>query len=316
MGDTSVHRLRLYVGEIARLVELDTGLPIDMNDVGVELLPANQALRRITEEAMIRTGNIGRDYVDPDPIDRLRGRIASLGTEKAVLAAWLPSLDVMLAVMERVRKMNGSALGRVIAHELRHTAQDFHYPEFWNYLHAAAKEMLTALVEGGNDNPRYQEAADRVNALMALVEGEATHAMNSNINNRFPDPRGSTDAESFVGAALSLFSKAGAKKTMQYIEGATLVKALHDAGLEELVEVMFQHPELAEAALRKRGRMEIKLDDDVPRDQVEAIRETVVMLRDMNTVGKLFGGGLTVDITSNGRTLHTLRDGFWLPPEA
>jgi hypothetical protein len=308
VGDADVNRLRLYVAEVARLVELDTGLPINMEEVTVELLPANEALRRISEEAAVRTGNIGNDYVDPDFIDRLRNRIASLGTERAIAGAWLPSLDVMVLVAERVRKMNGSALGRLIAHELRHTAQDFHYPQFWDYLHAVAKEALSALVEVGNDddNPRYQEATDRLNALMAMVEGEATYAMNRNINNRFPNPKGAFDAESAAGTVLSLLSKSGRRKAFQYVEGAMLVNAIHEAGESELLEVMFQHPELAEAALRRRGRMELRLDDDVPQEQVDAVRETLRMLRKLNLVGQVYGEGLTIEITSNGRTLHTL----------
>lgn len=295
------------VADIAPLVARDIGWPVSADRIKVEVLAPRKFMARVMDEIVRRMGFTKEElaFRDPDWMDRTRNTIAKTGMPQAMTAAWLVADDTVVYSKPRLAGMTLDKLREVTYHEMVHSGQDFNGDVFFNAVASASKRAAEIRVKNANDTgDDYFDAMDRVNALMTLCEGQATFLQGLAKDAYFPKASQGFDVGGTVGGLLTLVSKGGISKLMQYVAGNEVVKKLYDTN-PALLDVLFDHPSLAEALFRRRGTVEINLAVDQASPEYVAAGTLVAKLF---LVGPVREDGFKILLNAkNGRTGATFK---------
>lgn len=213
-------------------VAKDTGWPApkDLPSFVVET-PAEMVFRRQLALARLMPGsplvNGAAIIVDPDQ-----------------LMEWDDATNAARITTDMLEHMLGGPVGEFavkVHHELVHEAQSRRYPDFM-------------------PQPPHTLTSEQVNARMALLEGHATHFERlARKQHGLAEDNGSADRPFPRATGFRAWFRPDSEwHEARYGAGALLVKAVL-AQRPELLEKLFEFPELAEVALMPSGEVRIDL---------------------------------------------------------
>lgn len=221
---TVAQPVRQALDDLPRLAQLasnDTGWQI-AGTIPVRVVSPDQVSSLIRDEVknLVSPGFSSADWQKVEPI--LESKLGdSKALVKDVLGIHLRSTNELIVVDDPAnRRLTSDSYKSTIYHELVHVAQFQNHPEYFSSVQQLSQDSYKAALTYGKDSKETQSVVDKVNSLMALVEGQPTHLQRINDSKYFPDKKVIGGARKLIGSLGVLCSSAGRKKTMQYVKGA------------------------------------------------------------------------------------------------
>ncbi len=263
--------------QIADMVRAKTGWPLDLANVTFEFADGATCLKRSVQEASKR---VGAD----DPFAKT-GWWAQLKTAAmmrmmpAPIAVWLPSEEVMMFNLDALARADADMACEITFHELVHTAQDHHAPEFFQSIATLAKQAIDISKTRGKRDPEFIELMDTIGARMALIEGQATALQAEAKAEAFPEGKLRPTFGQIAMSIGALVFSSNRRKLMQYIAGSEAYKKIRNE--PEVIKAIFANPSLCDIMLRTEGKVTVK----VPAASAEEAAEIIAPLVTANSRG-------------------------------
>ncbi|HSI06675.1 MAG: hypothetical protein ACAI38_21385 [Myxococcota bacterium] len=238
---------------IADMVRAKTGWPLDLANVTFEFADGATCRKRSLQEAVKRIG-IEDPFAKTSWWSRMQTAVM-LRMMPPPVAVWLPSEEVMMFNLDALNKVDADMACEITFHELVHTAQDHHAPEFCESINKLAAQAVQVRKERGKRDPEYVEIMDTVGARMALIEGQATALQAEAKAEAFPNGKLNVTVGAILLSLGSLVLSANRRKLMQYLAGSEAYKKIRNE--PELIKAVFANPSLCDLMLRTQGKVTV-----------------------------------------------------------
>ncbi len=252
--------LRARLPELAEMVRVKTGWPLDISGVKVEVVDSATFAKRVGAEVMRRAGVEAEDAANTKKrslLQRLQRVLEDRYGAAAALGAYLPSDGTLLFNADAFKHANMDAVCEIGFHELVHCAQDQAFPDFNRGLDELVRAGVTAEARYGSDSAEVLDIADTLCARMAFLEGQATMLQYEAQQEHFKESQLQAPLMVRLLGQLSQRTASGRAKLQQYVAGCTAFQRIR--GEPELIDLAFESPVLLDLMLKTRGSIVVHL---------------------------------------------------------
>lgn len=278
------------LGDIAGFIQKDTGLPLDLSRVSLDVCPGDEFAIRGQKEAVLRCGGapnaieeaLDKKHPEHRKIVKTLERVKSQG-----LGLFLPTEEGILLNGDLLNKGNANHLAEVLYHELIHAAQYQSFPGFYATISKYASVAFELSEKGLKDSPEYREAMDNASACMQFLEGMPTSLQTKNSKVYFP---GASDGLGFLYKAWviaqSVLTREGRSSMIKYVMGTIKYDELQKVS-PHLDHVAYRVPELALLAGKSEGEVVINVPGSLAKEEVQQIVTVVERFSTVNSSSKV-----------------------------
>jgi hypothetical protein len=276
--------------KLAAEVSADTGWPIDLSKIEVELAGADELMKSVIADTGERMGVTPDEYAKlggkKSVAEKAFGRLTSWGMKKAIGGVFLPAKGKLVLAEGPAQRATSQYFRSVLYHELVHVAQHQNSPVM-DQVAALAKQAAETGAQHGRTSPEYLDQMDTVNARMTLLESQAMYLQEQNAKAPPADALLSVGASGLMGSVVAMLARENRMKALQYLKGQNFMQQAPS----ETVQALFHNPDLVDVLFKTRGTITLK----VPADQVEQVAVQMVELRKASGAG----GAPTIQIEAS-----------------
>lgn len=209
--DVTVPLIRAIVQDVSPLVEKATRWDLDIESLGLRVLPKERGYEEVLLERM---KGLGIPFQEDGPRPVL-ARLIEYVLESTILAAYQPNTQEIQVIRENVDDSNLDGLKLVVGHELVHRGQHVQYPDLFLRLDEIIKDVLGFFTTSKADVKSLIPKMEEIRPIMTLIESHARFIQEHLKQTYFPNAK----IESHFNLATLLMRLFGKQKISQYTEG-------------------------------------------------------------------------------------------------